>query len=117
VISVSADIDGPVKTINRMIFKLRRFSRRDIGNELSDWQTEDVHRPRPFTKRIRGGARTKFRPHSRFEVKRGRRARRRAARRIAKGKPPNRSIASGRRGRSCGPRCTRIGRSHEAAHG
>jgi hypothetical protein len=117
VISVSVDIDGPVKTINRMLFKLRRFSRRDIGNELSDWQTEDVHRDRPFTKRTRGGARTKFRLHSRFETKRGRRARRRTARRIAKGKPPNRVYRRWSTRPILRAAMHEVGRSHEAAHG
>jgi len=59
----------------------------DLGNELSDWQTQDLHRHRPFTMRSRraGRAATVIRPHSLFEVKRSAAYQRRMGRRVARG--------------------------------
>ena len=73
-------------TIDGMIQKLDHFKRVDIGDELSAWQTEDMHRHRPFTMRSRraGRATTKVRPHSLYEVKRSALAQRRVFRSIRK---------------------------------
>lgn len=50
-----------------MLKTLDHFGAVDIGHEMSDWQTQDMHRHRPFTMRWRGRVRkvmTKVRPHS-----------------------------------------------------
>jgi hypothetical protein len=83
VFEISIDTTGPLATIGGMLRKLDHFKRVDIGAELSAWQTEDMHRNRPFTirNRSKGTAATKIRPHSRYEVQRSRMAQRRIARR------------------------------------
>lgn len=80
---IQTDVSGPLKTVSGMIRKVNHFKRVDIGTTLSDWQTEDLHRKRPFTMRSRakGMAATRIRPHSRYEVMRSRKAQRRLARR------------------------------------
>jgi len=59
-------------SINRMVQSLEHLRTFDLGGELSAWQTEDVHRNKPFTMRFRkaGRAQTVFRPHSWKRVKR-----------------------------------------------
>lgn len=70
--NVELDASGPLRTINNMLRRLGGF-RRDIAHELSDWQTQDVGRERAYTKRAgKGVYLTRFRPHSLFEMKRGR---------------------------------------------
>jgi hypothetical protein len=68
------------RRLDDMLHKIGHFKRVDIGQELSAWQTEDMHRHRPFTMRNRraGIARTIIRPHSRYEMG----LRRRIARRM-----------------------------------
>jgi hypothetical protein len=53
-----------------MLAKIDHFKRVDIGAGLSDFQTQDMHRHRPFTMRSRtkGLAVTKIRPHSLYEM-------------------------------------------------
>jgi hypothetical protein len=70
--TVSIDVSGALNACNGMLAKIDHFKRVDIGAELSDWQTEDLDRHRPFTmrSRSRGRATTVIRPHSRFEVQR-----------------------------------------------
>jgi hypothetical protein len=82
-ISFQVDLQGTLEVMNGMIHKISHFKRVDVGYELSSWQTEEMHRERPFTKRNRGqgSAATLIRPHSRFEVNRSRTAQRRLARR------------------------------------
>jgi hypothetical protein len=74
-----------------MIRKIGHFKTVDIGQQLSDWQSEDMHRHRPFTMRKRGVASTTIRPHSLWEMtgehggfvrKQGRRLQSRATRRL-----------------------------------
>jgi hypothetical protein len=73
---------GPEKRLDDMLRKVRHFKAVDIGQELSAWQTEDMHRKRPYTKRNRrrGVASTVIRPHSRFEMGHRRRVARRLIR-------------------------------------
>ena len=80
---VTVDASGPLAVVNDMIRKVNHFKRVDIGTTFSEWQTEDMHRGRPFTLRARSRGRvaTIIRPHSRFEVNRSRAAQRRLARR------------------------------------
>jgi hypothetical protein len=68
--------------LNDMLHKLGHFKRVDIGQEMSAWQTEDMHRKRPYTKRNRraGSASTTVRPHSRYEMGHRRRVARRLIR-------------------------------------
>jgi hypothetical protein len=70
------------KRITNMLRKVRHFKAVDIGQEMSAWQTEDMHRQRPYTKRNRrrGVASTLIRPHSRYEMGHRRRAARRLIR-------------------------------------
>jgi hypothetical protein len=76
------DTSGPLATIDAMIRQIDHFGRVGIGQELSAWQVEDMHRHRPFTMRNRSAkkAATLVRPHSRYEVNRSRMAQRRIAR-------------------------------------
>ena len=78
---ISIDIDGMKAIKDRldvMVETIDHLQHVDIADELSAWQTEDMHRHRPFTKHRRAGARTTIRPHSWYEVK----GRRRLARRL-----------------------------------
>jgi hypothetical protein len=63
---------GQASALRRMIGNVTHLKRVGIGTALSEWQTEDMHRHRPFTMRSRaaGKATTKVRPHSLFEVNR-----------------------------------------------
>ena len=72
------------KQFTSMIEKIDHFKRVDIGNELPDWQVQDMHRNRPFTmrSRARGRAVTKIRPHSLYEVERSAKARGRVIARL-----------------------------------
>jgi len=69
-IRISVDASKPHAAVNGMLQKLQHFRRIDIGQEMSAWQVEDLHRNRPFTMRSRakGRAATVIRPHSLFEV-------------------------------------------------
>jgi hypothetical protein len=80
-------LDALSKRLGAIIGRIRHFKQVDIGQVLSAWQTEEMHRKRPFTMRARrvGRASTIIRPHSLFEMKHSRRATRRAIRRH---KPP-----------------------------
>jgi|SRR5215471_12439347 len=67
---IEINADAIVERLQDMRDKLHHFKRVDIGNEMSEWQTADMHRHRPFTMRSRrkGKATTKVRPHSLYEV-------------------------------------------------
>src|SRR5262249_38658868 len=60
------------RRLNIMCEKIDHFKRYDLGSEMSDWQTEDLHRGRPFTMRWRrqGRVQTVVRPHSLYEMMR-----------------------------------------------
>jgi hypothetical protein len=75
------------KRLADMAEKIRHAKAVDIGTELSDWQTEDMHRNRPFTMRSRakGKATTIIRPHSLREMKHSLRYQRRMGRKVARG--------------------------------
>jgi hypothetical protein len=85
--NITADPSAIIKRLNEMLGKLDHFKRVDIGQELSAWQTEDMHRHRPFTMRSRrkGQAATVIRPHSLYEIKHSERYQRRMARRVIRG--------------------------------
>ncbi|MET0722630.1 MAG: hypothetical protein ABWY64_17615 [Tardiphaga sp.] len=76
---IELDTKAIERRLEGMIQKIDHFKRVDVGAELSHWQTEDMHRHRPFTMRSRraGRAATIIRPHSLYEMK----GRRRFARR------------------------------------
>jgi hypothetical protein len=82
-LQVSVDTKAAHAAVDGMIKKLNHFRRVDIGLELSSWQTQNMHRHRPFTMRSRakGLATTVIRPHSEFEV----RQRERVAKRYERG--------------------------------
>jgi hypothetical protein len=86
---VEVEVSGALGAIGDMLHKLDHFGRVDVGQQLSDWQVEDMHRHRPFTMRNRGAkkASTIVRPHSRYEVNRSRMAQRRIARRAKRKRP------------------------------
>jgi hypothetical protein len=79
------DIDRLQKRMENMAKHIAHIKRIDIGQELSDWQTHDLHRHRPFTMRSRakGQASTKIRPHSLFEMQQSVRAQRKVKRIVA----------------------------------
>jgi len=81
---IEVDATKLLERIDGMIKKIDHFKRVDLGNELSAWQTEDLHRNRPFTmrSRARGTATTKIRPHSLYEVEHSARAQMRYAQRM-----------------------------------
>ena len=84
---INLDTTAFNKRMNEMLAKINHFKRVDIGQELSDWQTEDLHRHRPFTMRSRakGRATTKIRPHSLYEMKQSVRYQRKEARLVSRG--------------------------------
>jgi hypothetical protein len=86
VIGISIDTKALSERLGVMIAKIDHFKRVDIGQGLSDFQTADMHRDKPFTMRSRakGMATTKIRPHSLYEVKKAERTRRKVIRRFAK---------------------------------
>jgi hypothetical protein len=81
------DLKDISKRLWVMAARIRHFKAVDIGATLSAWQTEDMHRHRPFTKRLKraGKASTLIRPHSKYEMTRARKAASRLRRRR---KPP-----------------------------
>jgi hypothetical protein len=81
---VSLDVSGPVAMLGAMLREINHFGRVGIGQELSAWQVDDMHRGRPFTLRNRSQktARTLVRPHSRYEVNRSRKTQRAIVRRV-----------------------------------
>jgi len=69
-LDINIDTAAIEKRLADMRAKIVHFKRVDIGAEMSEWQTEDLHRNRPFTmrSRARGAAKTKIRPHSLHEM-------------------------------------------------
>jgi hypothetical protein len=73
---ISAEFDpASVQRINEklsgMLKKIDHFGRVEMGQIMSAWQTDDLHRQRPFTKRSRGKIKkveTVIRPHSLWEM-------------------------------------------------
>jgi hypothetical protein len=84
-LSVTLDTDKVSKRVQKMLRRLRHVKSVEVGMLLSDWQTDDMHRHRPGTKRFRrlGKAQTIVRPHSQYEIERSRQFGRRLTR-IAK---------------------------------
>jgi hypothetical protein len=71
-LQLQLDTKAAQETVDAMVQQIDHFKRVDVGQVLSEWQTEDMHRHRPFTMRSRakGKATTIIRPHSRFEMQR-----------------------------------------------
>jgi len=66
---ISIDTSAVENRLAAMHDKIEHFKRVDLGQELSEWQVEDLHRNRPFTMRWRTGkAQTVLRPHSLYEM-------------------------------------------------
>jgi hypothetical protein len=84
---ISLEVDGLLPVLGRldgMLYELRELRGRDLSAELAAWQTEDVHRERPFVRRQRGRpvvVWTRFRPHSWVRMRHHRAAQRRLIRR------------------------------------
>jgi hypothetical protein len=89
--------------LHGMINQISHFKRVDIGAELSSWQTENMHRRRPFTMRSvgKGTAATIVRPHSLYEMMRSSVAERRFVRARTK---YEKFLASGRKRRKRRPK-------------
>ena len=81
---ITIQLDG-LKAIDHrlesMVEAIDDLQHHGIPDELSEWQRSDVHRKRAFTKHTRSGARTLFRPHSRYESMHRRRFARKLIRR------------------------------------
>ena len=88
-IAISLDTKPVSDALGAMIRRIDHFKRVDIGQGLSDFQTDDMHRDRPFTmrSRARGMATTKIRPHSLYEMKQSGKTRRRVVRRFSRNRP------------------------------
>lgn len=67
---IEINVDSLIGRIDGMIQNIDHFKRVDIGMAMSDWQSEDMHRHRPFTmrSRARGLATTTARQHSLYEM-------------------------------------------------
>lgn len=72
--NITLDTSALEKRITRMIYRIQHVKRVEVGQVLSDWQVDDMHRHRPGTKRNRGmgTASTIVRPHSLREMQRSR---------------------------------------------
>jgi len=81
-IQITFDTGPLINRIDRMIADIDHFKRVDLGAGLSEFQTEDLNRHRPFTMRSRGKgtAATKIRPHSLYEMEASVRSRKRIKR-------------------------------------
>jgi AcrR family transcriptional regulator len=77
--------DAISERLESMIEKIRELKRNDLGDELAEWQREDMHRASPVVKRVRGGVRTIVRPHSRHEVEASKHHQKRMIRRVSSG--------------------------------
>jgi hypothetical protein len=67
VLDIHGDDNGLARLDRRletMLHRLDHFAKIDMGHVMSDWQTQDMHRHRPFTIRSRRKVQTKVRPHS-----------------------------------------------------
>jgi hypothetical protein len=109
-IVIDIDTSGVEARLLGMIEQLEHFKRVDLGAGLSSFQTEDMHRQRPFTMRSRakGTAATVVRPHSLYEMMRSTQAQRRFVRARVK---YEKFLASGRRRRRRRPKYIRIAES------
>lgn len=81
-LQVTCDTSKVMKRIWKMIRKIRHVKEVEVGMVLSDWQSDDMHRHRPGTKRFRrlGKATTLVRPHSLYEMERSQKYGRRLTR-------------------------------------
>jgi hypothetical protein len=77
-------LDAIAARIDGMVHKLAHAKAVDVGQVLSEWQTKDMHRRRPFTMRSRrkGRAVTVVRPHSRYEMQHSHRFQMKVRRRL-----------------------------------
>jgi hypothetical protein len=84
---IELDVSGALERLDGMIEKIQHVKHVEVGQTLSDWQTQDLHRRRPFTMRSRakGKATTVLRPHSLFEIRRSIAYQRRMGRKVARG--------------------------------
>ena len=72
---LTVDTSKVVRRFTEMEERLRKLTR-EVGKELSAWQTEDMHRKRARTRVSLKGkqASTIIRPHSVYEMKRSKQA-------------------------------------------
>jgi hypothetical protein len=85
-------LDRTIKRVDAMAQTIRHFKYVDVLHAVRDWEVDDVDRHRPGAKRFRTTTRTKFRPHSRFEMHRHMLAVRRLGRKGIVRPPSNRPI-------------------------
>ena len=78
-------LDAVQRKIDDMAHKIGEIKRNDLGDELAEWQEQDMNRSKAYVKRVRRGVMTTVRPHSRFEMLASRRYQRRMLRRIKTG--------------------------------
>ena len=83
----AVNADAFAKTVGKMIGSITYFGGVEMPKELSDWQTDDMHRKKPGTKRSRWrrgstNVQTVVRQHSRFETERSQFYQRRLLRRL-----------------------------------
>jgi hypothetical protein len=95
---IKIDTEAVEQRLAEMAEGIEHLKRVDLGQELSDWQSEDLHRNRPFTMRSRakGRAATVIRPHSLYEIERSIAYQRRGGRsfaRLVSGKAGKKTLA------------------------
>lgn len=62
------DVAQVAERLEAMRHTIDHFSRVEMGDVMSDWQTNDMNRHRPFTMRSRHKVQTVVRPHSLREM-------------------------------------------------
>jgi hypothetical protein len=82
-----ANADAIAKTVGKMIGSITYMGGVELPKELSDWQTDDMHRKKPGTKRSRWRrgstkSQTVVRQHSLFETERSQLYQRRLLRQV-----------------------------------
>jgi hypothetical protein len=81
--NVTVDTSKVEKRLADMVEKLKKLGTEEIGIELTNWQSADMHRKKPRTRVWARGKRasTVIRPHSIAEMKRSHQSQMRARRR------------------------------------
>jgi hypothetical protein len=80
---ITVDSSAVEKRLDRMTETLKELGTKGIGDELFNWEAEDLHRKKPWAQLYKRGRRasTTIRPHSLAEMKRSRQTMMRARRR------------------------------------
>jgi hypothetical protein len=110
--TITIDTKAVEDRLKKMLAKLDHFRRVDVGLGLSEFQTDEMHRNRPFTMRSRakGIAVTKIRPHSLYETKRSVQAQKRYKR--ARKRYEEKYLPSGKKRRKRKPKYVMVAETY-----